>query len=97
MEAYPPPGAVNWVDERNGGGVTLEPYLDESESEYEIPDRVLEKYLILSSRLRRGHAASFGVCQPTITFKPDWYGALNKLTRVLSPSGTRRFNPPNEH
>ena len=43
----PAPGAVNWVDERHGGGVTLEPYLDvltkEEENEDEIPDRVLEK------------------------------------------------------
>ena len=54
-------------------------------------------YLILFTRLRRGHAASFGVCQSTIMFKLEWYGALTKLTRVHSPSGTRQFNPPNEH
>lgn len=53
--------------------------------------------LILSSRLRRGHAASFGVCQLTITFKAQWCGVLRMFTRVHSPSRTRRLNPPNEH
>ena len=60
--------------------MTLEPYLDElteeDEKEYAIPDRVLEKW----GRL-------FDIVLPTstrtccfirgITFKPEWYGALN--------------------
>ena len=44
----PAPGGVDWVDERNASGVTLDAYLDtltnEEEMEYAIPDRVLEKW-----------------------------------------------------
>ena len=44
----PAPGGVDWVDERSGGSVTLEAYVDEltdeGEKEYVIPDRVLEEW-----------------------------------------------------